>query len=83
MGNMEVDCPIVSIMGHISACVLVHAETTGIGELSCTAIFDVANPVALAEAIDEGAHDDDSSCCLGRNPGVVLGELIRMSAASS
>jgi hypothetical protein len=78
----KVDCPIVSIMEHIHACFSVCAEITGIDNLSCTDFIDVTDPVALDEAISRGAHSN-SSCGLGRNPGVVLGELIRMSAASS
>jgi hypothetical protein len=78
----KVDCPIVSIMEHIHACFSVCAEITGIDNLSCTDFIDVTDPVALDEAIYWGAHSN-SSCGLGRNPGVVLGELVRMSAASS
>jgi hypothetical protein len=79
----EIDCPIASIMGHINACVLVCAEFTEIGNLSCTDFIDVTDPVALDEAIEGSAHGNGSSCGLGRNPRVVLGELILMPAAPS
>jgi hypothetical protein len=83
MGSIygAVGCPIVSIMEHIDACVEVCEDITGIEGLSCTDFLDVANPVALTEAIGEGAHGDGSCCGLGRNPGVVLGKLNRMPAA--
>ena len=44
---------------------------------------DVIDPVALAEAISAGAKNGYPSCGLEGEPGAVLGELIRMSAASS
>jgi hypothetical protein len=79
----KVDCRIVSIMEHIHACVLVCSEITGIGSFSCTDYIGVTDPVALDEAVAEWGTHGNSSCGLGRNPGLVLGELIRMSAAFS
>jgi hypothetical protein len=78
----KVDCRIVSIMEHIPACVLVCSEITGIGSFSCTDYIGVTDPVALDEAVEWGEHGN-SSCGLGRDPGVVFGELIRVPAASS
>jgi hypothetical protein len=70
-------------MEHIDACVAVFAEITGIDDLSCTDFLDVTDRVALAEDIGEGVNGESWSCGLGRSLEVVLGELIRMSAASS
>jgi acetyl-CoA carboxylase alpha subunit len=79
----EVDLPIVWVIEHIGACVSVCAEITGIGNLSCTKLLEVTDPLALAEAIGEGLNGTGSSCGLGRNPELVLGKPIQMPAASS
>jgi hypothetical protein len=85
MGSIfgEVDFYIILIMEHIDACVAAFAEITGIDDLSCTDFLDVTDRVALAEDIGEGLNGEGWSCGLERSLGVVLGELIRMSAASS
>ena len=78
------DCPIVQIMENIDACVCVHGEITGNKALFYDDFLgDVIDPVALAEAISAGAKNGSPSCGLEGEPGAVLGELIRMSSAST
>ena len=78
------DCPIVPIMEHIGACVCVCGEITGNDTLNYDDFpGDVIDPVALAQAISVGAKNGFPSCGLEGEPGAVLGELIRMSAAST
>ena len=61
---------------------MISIERAGLSSLSCTDHIDVTDPVALDEAVEWGEHGN-SSCGLGRDPGVVFGELIRVPAASS
>ena len=78
------DDPIVQIMETIDACVCVFGEITGNdAHVYDDFLGDVIDPVALAEAISAGAKNGSPSCGLEGEPGAVLGELIRMSAASS
>ena len=82
--DMGIYCPIVQIMEHIDACVWVCGEITGNETLDYGDFLgDVLDPAALAEAISAGAKMGFPSCGLEGEPGAVLGELIRMSAASS
>ena len=78
------DCPIAQIIEHIDACVSVCGEITGNDSLFYDDFLgDVIDPVALAEAISAGAKNGSPSCGLEGEAGAVLGELIRMSAAST
>ena len=78
------DDPIVQIMETIDACVCVYGKITGNEALFYDEFLgDVIDPVALAQAISVGAKNGFPSCGLEGEPGAVLGELIRMSAASS
>ena len=78
------DDPIVQIMETIDACVCVFGEITGNDALVYDDFLgDVIDPVALAEAIFAGAKNGSPSCGLEGEPGAGLGELIRMSAAST
>jgi hypothetical protein len=89
MESLDV-CPVAEIMNHIDACVCACAEITGNDDLgSVDFLDDVTDPASLAEAICSGAnvnHITDkstSNCGLGGGCGAVVGELLRISAASS
>jgi hypothetical protein len=84
-------CAVVEVTDHIDACVCACAEITGNDDLGCVDFLDdVTDPASLAEAICSGANvnhitDKSTSNCglggVGRGAG--LGELLRISAASS
>jgi hypothetical protein len=60
----EVECPIVLIMNHIDACVVVCPEATGIGDQPCIDFLGMADPAALAEAVggEHDTHEMDRRC---------------------